>query len=182
MPSNFGSVKRANIVQDKDSFKRNLNLYVISENIDGKLTTTPTTIKQNLKVWLTQYKMINDTIDILDGRVVNFGIQYKVLGALDSTQAEILADCNSTLKALYEDTLLFGAPFYISEVYKALNDLDSVIDTQDVKIVQKLGTDYSTHNFDIDGATTDDGRFIVVPENIVLELKFPDEDIVGVVV
>jgi len=182
MPSNFGSVKRANIVQDKDSFKRNLNLYVVSEDIDGDLTTASSTIKQNLKVWLNQYKMINDTIDILDGSVVNFGIQYKVLGALDSTQAEILADCNNAIKELYEDALLFGAPFYISEIYKTLNDLDNVVDTQDVKIVQKMGTNYSTYDFDIDGATTEDGRFIVVPENIVLELKFPDDDIVGVVV
>ena len=60
--------------------------------------------------------------------------------------------------------------------------MDGVIDTQDVKVVQKHGTDYSTYNFDIDGATTDDNRFIVVPENVVLELKFPDENIVGVVV
>mgnify|MGYP003643560277 CR=1 FL=1 len=182
MPSSFGAVKRANIVQDKDSFKRNLNLYVVSEDIGGNLTTSSTTIKQNLKVWLSQYKMINDTIDILDGQVINFEIQYKVLGALDSTQTEILADCNSALKALYSDTLLFGAPLYISEIYKTLNDLDGVIDTQDVKVVQKHGTDYSTYNFDIDGATTDDNRFIVVPENVVLELKFPDENIVGVVV
>mgnify|MGYP003627746141 CR=1 FL=1 len=182
MPSIFGAVKRANIVQDKDSFKRNLNLYVVSEDIDGDLTTSSSTIKENLKVWLSQYKMVNDTIDILDGQVVNFEIQYKVLGALDSTQAEILAQCNSAVKAMFEDQLLFGSPFYISDIYKTLNDLDSVVDAQDVKILQKYGTEYSTYNFDIDGATTDDNRFIIVPENVILELKFPNDNIVGVVV
>ena len=182
MPSSFGAIKRANIVQDKDSFKRNLNLYVVGEDIDGNLTQSSSTIKQNLKVWLNQYKMINDTIDILDGQIVNFGIQYKVLGSLDKSQAEILSDCNTALKSLYQEQLLFGAPFYISEIYRTLNDLDSVVDTQNVKIVQKIGTDYSTYDFDIDAATTDDDRFIVVPENVVLELKFPNEDIVGVVV
>ena len=182
MPTKFGAVKRANIVQDKDSFKRNLNLYVVSEDIQGDLATTSSTIKENLKVWLNQYKMINDTIDILDGQVVNFGIEYKVLGALDYNQSEVLEECNNALKKLYSTKLLFGTPFYISDIYKTLNDLDSVVDTQDVKIVQKFGANYSSYFFDIDGATTDDGRFIIVPENVIMELKFPDQNIIGVVV
>ena len=70
MPAKFGVVKRANIVQDKDSFKRNLNLYVISENIDGDFIASPSTVKENVKTWINQYKMINDTVDILDGQVV----------------------------------------------------------------------------------------------------------------
>tara|TARA_R110001583_G_scaffold6811_13_gene34348 strand:- start:89 stop:1885 length:1797 start_codon:yes stop_codon:yes gene_type:complete len=182
MPPKFGALKRANIVQDRDSFKRNLNLYVVSEDIDGNLTESSSTIKENLKLWLSQYKMINDTIDILNGQVVNFGIEYKVLGTLDSSQTEILSDCNTALKDKYTEKLLFGEPFYISDIYRTLNDLDKVVDTQDVKIVQKLGTNYSSTDFDVEGATTDDERFIIIPEDIVMELKFPDEDIVGVVV
>jgi hypothetical protein len=126
--------------------------------------------------------MINDTIDILDGQVVNFSIEYKVLGALDYNQMEVLEQCNNALKDLYNTKLLFGTPFYISDIYKALNDLDSVVDTQDVRIVQKFGTEYSSYFFDIDGATTDDGRFIIIPENVIMELKSPDENIIGVVV
>lgn len=182
MPSKFGAVKRANIVQDKDSFKRNLNLYVVSEDIDGNLTQSSTSIKENLKTWLSQYKMINDTIDILDGQVVNFGIEYKVLGALDYTQSEVLEQCNSALKQLYSTKLLFGTPFYISDIYRTLNDLDSVVDTQDVTIKQKFGANYGSYAFDIDAATTDDERYVIVPENVVMELKFPNQDIIGVVV
>jgi hypothetical protein len=51
-----------------------------------------------------------------------------------------------------------------------------------VTIKQKFGANYSSYFFDIDAATTDDGRFIIVPENVVMELKFPDENIIGVVV
>ena len=182
MPSKFGAVKRANIVQDKDSFKRNLNLYVVSEGVDGNLTSTSSTIKQNVKTWLSQYKMINDTIDILDGQVVNFEVEYKVLGELDYNQTEVLEQCNGAIKQFFETKLLFGAPLYISEIYKVLNDLDAVTDTQDITIKQKFGTNYGGYAFDIDAATSADGRFITVPENVVLELKFPDQNIIGVVV
>ena len=71
--------------------------------------------------------------------------------------------------------------FYISEIYRVLNDIPEVVDAQTVKIIQKTGSNYSSYNFDIDAATTADGRFIIVPENIVLEFKYPDVDIVGAV-
>ena len=157
-------------------------MYVLSEDIDGNLTTASSTIKENLKVWISQYKMINDTVDILDGQVVNFSIEYKVLGSLDYNQAEVLNQCNEAVKSLYSTKLLFGTPFYISDIFKTLNDLDSVTDVQDVRIVQKFGTNYSGYFFDIDGATTADGRAIIIPENVIMELKFPDQNIIGVVV
>ena len=182
MPSKFGAVKRVNVVQDKDSFKRNLNMYVLSEDIDGNLATASSTIKENVKVWISQCKMINDTVDILDGQIVNFSVEYKVLGSLDYNQAEVLSQCNEALKSLYSTKLLFGTPFYISDIFKTLNDLDSVTDVQDVRIVQKFGANYSGYFFDIDGATTPDGRAIIIPENVIMELKFPDQNIIGVVV
>ena len=182
MPSKFGAVKRANIVQDKDSFKRNLNLYVVSEDVDGNLTTSSSSIKENLKTWLSQYKMINDTIDILDGQIVNFEIEYKVLGELDYNQTEVLNQCNDAVKDFFNTKLLFGSPIYISEIFKILNDLDSVTDTRDIKIKQKFGAGFGSFAFDIDAATSADGRFISVPENVVMELKFPNQNIIGVVV
>ena len=182
MPAKFGSIKRANIVQDKNSFKRNLNLYVISEDIDRKLTTATSTLKENLKTWLGQYKMINDTIDILDGRVANFGIEFEVIGALHKSRTEILTKAVAAVKKeIITNNLNFGEPFYISEIYKVLNNLPEVVDVTWVKIVNKLGTGYSTAGYDVEDNITKDKRFIKVPENVVLELRFPEQDIVGVI-
>ena len=49
MPERFGSVKRCKIIRDPDSLRRNLNLYIISEDSRGKLTQTNNTIKENVK-------------------------------------------------------------------------------------------------------------------------------------
>ena len=68
MPAKFGQVKRAKIVRDQDSFKRNLNLYVVSEDNNQKLIPSSQILKNNLKTWLNNYRMINDTIDVLDQR------------------------------------------------------------------------------------------------------------------
>ena len=45
MPPKFGSIKRVSVVQDPDSFKRNLNLYVLAEDSNGYLTEANNTLK-----------------------------------------------------------------------------------------------------------------------------------------
>ena len=79
MPAKFGSIKRCSIMQDPDAFRRNLNIYVVSEDSSGNLTKTNETIKGNVRNWINQYRMINDTIYIVDVRIVNIGIDFTVV-------------------------------------------------------------------------------------------------------
>ena len=58
--------------------KTELKYLCNSENSFGKLTKTNATIKNNLKTWLNQYRMINDTLDILDPYIINLGIEFVV--------------------------------------------------------------------------------------------------------
>ena len=181
MPAKFGAVKRANIIQDKVSFKRNLNLYIVSEDTDGKLAQSSQSLKENLKTYINNFKMINDTIDILDGRISNFAIEFELVGALESNPTELLAKAIQTLKDEYEGQLFFGTPFYISEIYKILNDIPEVIDTKNVRVVARRGSRYASTDYDVEDNITSDGRYVMVPPHVVLELKYPDLDIVGVV-
>ena len=179
MPPEFGAVKRVNIYRDADSMKRNLNLYVISEDPDGNLETTNTTIKQNLKTWLNRSRMVNDTIDILDVKIANIGIEFIVVGDLETDKHQILTNAIESLEAAYSQKFEIGEPLFITDIYSRLNDAPGVVDTVKVKITQKRGGRYSSTSFDLDEATSPDGRFISVPQNVILELKFSDADIVG---
>jgi len=181
MPAKFGSIKRANVVQDTNSFKRNLNLYVISEDSNGKLTNSSASLKKNVKEWLNNYKMINDTVDVLDATIVNIKVEFVVVIELDRIPATVLNSCLQTLKQRYSSKFSLGEPFYISDIYKTLNAVDGVIDTKSVKITRKIGANYSQAEFSIESNTSKDGRFIQVPDNIILEIKDLDQDIVGAV-
>ena len=74
-----------------------------------------------------------------------------------------------------------GTPFYISEIYQVLNDITEVVDTKNVKIVNKFGAGYSDSSYEIESNISADGRFIFVPEDTVLEIRYPNVDIIGVV-
>ena len=181
MPERFGSIKRCKIIRDPDSLRRNLNLYIISEDSRGKLIQTNNTIKENIKTWLSTNKMISDTIDILDAKIVNIGVDFEVIVDEESNRFQVLADCNQAIKNLFSVTPYIGEPLYITDMYSALNKVPGVIDAKRIEIVRKLGLKYSTVRFSIDEATSPDGRYISVPKNVILEIKFPDTDVRGAI-
>ena len=181
MPSKFGKVKRVNIVQDTDSLKRNLNLYVISEDTSGNFTEPNETLKNNLKTWINKKRMMNDTVDIFSGKIINYGINFEVIPELDINRFELLQRCVARLISDYSIKRNLGEPVYISEIYQSLNDVPGVIDTTNVELVNNSGGAYSNFSYDIDSNLSSDGRFLIIPEDAVAEILVPNEDISGVI-
>ena len=181
MPAQFGSIKRVNIVQDNDSFKRNLNMYVLSD-LNGNFVVPNSTLKNNLKQWLEPRRMLNDSIDILDGRIINIGIRFEVLADLDTNRFTLVDRCIEEIKNKYLRTKPnIGEALYISDIYKILNDVPGVTDTTNVEFVNKVGGVYSNNVYNIRSNLSDDGRFLIIPEDAVAEVLLPNNDIVGVV-
>jgi len=181
MPTKFGAIKRCKITRDPDSFKRNLNLYILSENADGTLTMANQTLKQNLKTWLNSVKMINDTLDIIDGRIINLAIDFKVIADSDKNKYDVLDACVQALKDKFNQPLLLGESFYITDVYSTLNDVIGVVDTESVHISIRNGLNYSDTRFNLNDQKSADGRYIKAPDNVAFEIKYPGKDIKGTV-
>lgn len=182
MPNTFGSIKRVNVIRDQNSFKRNLNMYVVSQDENSYLTQTNQVIKENLKIWLSNNRMINDTIDILDAKILNLGINYSVVGDLNVNNDELLKKCNDRLKEYYSYVREIGEPFFISDVSRTLKEVKGVLDIVTIQVVNKYGGVYSDLTYDLDKNRSADGRYIEVPENVIYEIKFADQDIKGAVV
>lgn len=179
MPAKFGSIKRVSVQKDPDSLKRNLNLYVISEDEFKKLTTTNLTIKNNLKTWLNQYRMINDTIDILDPLIVNLGIDFIVQPTEGVDKFALLERCVTALRNHFSTAFYIGERFVISDVYQVLKDVTGVLDVLKVKITNKTGANYSSVVMDINDNLSPDGSYLMVPKNVIVEIKYPETDIRG---
>ena len=125
--------------------------------------------------------MINDAINILDGKIINIAINFTVVGAMTFNKFEVLSACIEELKSYYSRKMEIGEPFYISDVYNQLNKLDAVIDVVNVNVEHKSGDQYSSNAFNINQALSDDGLYINCPDNAVFEIKFPDFDIKGTI-
>lgn len=181
MPPVFGSVKRARVVRDADSFKRNMNVYIISEDSDGLLTTANSVLKENLRTWLNKNKMMNDTIDILDAKIVNYGIEFSIVADFERNKHDILTDAIAAVEDFVTDIPDIGEPFFMTDIYTVLKDVEGVVDVTRVKLKEKCGGLYADTRFQISDNTSADGRYVEVPENVIMEMKFPEADIKGTV-
>ena len=179
MPSSFGSIKRCSVQKDPDSQKRNLNVYVLSEDPQGKLTNSNSTIKENIKTWLNHYRMINDTIDILDPFIINIGINFVVKPELNSDKFRVLNDCVEALANEYSTPLFIGEGLSLSRIFNTLNNVPGVNDTVKVQITNKNNSSYSNVFFAIAENMSLDGDALVCPKNAIFEMKFPEVDIKG---
>jgi hypothetical protein len=179
MPAKFGSIKRVSTQRDPNSQKRNLNMYILSEDPFGKLIATNSTIKNNLKIWLNQYRMVNDTIDILDPYIINVGVDFMVKTVDGANKYAVLDSCVEALKKMYDIPFFIGEPFSISDVYSKLKDVNGVLDVVKVKIVNKTGVNYSGSTIDLNSNLSPDGTNLIIPKNAVVEVKYPETDIKG---
>ncbi len=181
MPAQFGAIKRCCVKRDDDAFNRNLNLYVISENQDNHLVSTNMTIKNNLKTWLNHYRMINDTVDILDAYIINLGIEYDIVIEADANRYAAIRTSNLAIQNLFRMTKEIGEPIIITDIFKALKDVREVVDVVDVRITNKVAGAYSQNVFNIAENTSPDGRVITPPQTHIFEIKYPNLDIVGTI-
>ena len=181
MPPRFGAIKRVRVCRDNDSLRRNLNIYVISENSDNKLENSNISLKKNIKTWLQSGKMINDTVDIMDARVINLSIKFSAVGTNEYSKYDTYETAKAELIEMASRVPDIGEPFFITEAYKVLRRVPGILDVTDVIVEQLTGENYSNLSYNISAATSQDGRFIKMPKNVIYEIKFPESDISGVI-
>lgn len=182
MPQKFGALKRVKAERDSSSLKNNINLYVICEERRGSLIVANTRIKENLKSWLAQYKIITDTVDILDAKIVNFGIHFVILVDPLADKTQILQKATQRLQIYYSKQPQIGESFNILNIYRELRKIKEILDIRDVSVYTKSGGDYSSIKFSIPQNLTSDGAIIKIPKNVIYEIKNLSLDITGDVI
>src|SRR6056300_61272 len=182
MANKFGIIKRVSVVNDPSATNRRMAIYVVSEGADGKLAAANDRLKQNIKNWLSQYKSLNDVIDIYDAKIINFGVDFKVTIDPQFSNENILSRCNAAIRNYFSNQSYIGEPIYITRLYAILSKVEGVADVKKVNVYQKTGGNYSMVRMNFKEALSQDGTFIKTPKNVIMELKFPTTDIKGVLV
>jgi len=179
MPKKFGSIKRVNVINDPSSTNRKLAMYVLSQNSNGHLILSNDRIKSNLKKWLTRYKGINDQIEIFDAKIVNFGINFEISVDPRFNKEETVNLAIKNITDRYSTSFYIGEPVYLTDVSNILAKTRGVIDVVSVEIVNKKNSPYSTTPLDFKKIISKDNTYYKTPKNVILEIKYPNEDIQG---
>jgi len=156
-----------------------INLYILGYDTFGKLTNLNRAVKENLKTYLNEYRILTDGVNINDGFIINIGLEFELTTYSNYNKSEILANCISEIKNYFNiDNWAFNQTINLSEVELLLANVEGVESVPILKLVNKCGGRYSPNSYNIDAATKEK---IVYPslDPSVFEIKYPDSDIKG---
>ena len=174
---NFLIGKKGNIDEKNNPFA--INLYLLGYDVNGHLTGLSRGVKENLKTYMNEYRMLTDGVNVLDGFVINIGIDFEVSAYENYNKSEIITKCISELKGYFDvNNWTFNQTINLSEVELLIANIEGVSSVPMLKITNKCGGRYSTNSYNIEAATKDK---IVYPslDPSVFEIKYPDTDIKG---
>ena len=156
-----------------------INLYLLGYDVNGNITNLNRAVKENLKTYLNEYRLLTDGININDGFVINIGVDFEIVVFGNYNKSEVLAKCIVELKDYFTiDNWSFNQTINLSEVELLIANVEGVSSVPMVKITNKCSGKYSSNSYNIEAATKDK---IVYPslDPSVFEIKFPDADIKG---
>ena len=161
-----------------------LNLYVLSYNSNKNLTQTNEALVYNIRHYLQKYKIISDSINIIDGYIINIGVDFKILVYNNFNKKEVLDQCLQKAKDFFNvDKWYFNQPININQLELELAKVEGVQSISEVtfKNLNQNDGDYSPHEYNLSEATHNK---IIYPslDPSVFEVKYPDNDIRGAVI
>jgi hypothetical protein len=174
---NFLIGKTDNVNETNNPFA--INLYLLGYNQNGNLTPINQAIKQNLKTYLNEYRMLTDGVNILDGFVVNIGVEFEIITLEGYNKSEVVTDCINEIRNFFQiDKWTFNQTINLSELELVIANVEGVSSVPKLHISNKCKGQYSTNSYNIDAATKDK---IIYPslDPCVFEIKFPNSDIKG---
>ena len=156
-----------------------VNLYVLGYDSNERLTPVNRAMKENLKTYLSEYKILTDGVNILDGFIVNIEVNFDVVVYPNYNKSEVLVKCIDEVRSYFDvNNWTFNDTINISEVELLLADIEGVKAVQEVSIKNRCGGEYSPNAYNIEAATK--GKIIYPSlDPCVFEIKFPDRDIQG---
>lgn len=180
MPGQFGSPFRAN------SFKLNnkVVLSILGIGADGKLLNTSNSLlKENIAEYLTEFRMINDYIEIQDGKIYNLALTIDVYVA-NIADNQIANSIITLVRDFFDiNNHQMDENIFLGPLQREILTANGVINVIDIIVYNKVGGVYSNNTISqeiVDPAT---GQIQIINNTIystedgMFEIKFPQTDI-----
>ena len=181
LPNEFGRVYRAGI-SDNPANPMAPILYIVSRDSSGNLTISPDTLKQNLRTYLNEFRLVGDALDILDAQVINFGVKYSVYVSEVANKSQVIANVNQRIaNAMDRKFFNIDQPIIIDDIVNVIINSDYVVSVIDLQVFPRFGTvenrTYSSVAFDFKQSSL---RGIVRGnKGSIFELRYPNFDVIG---
>lgn len=143
MPGQFGVPFRSGVFEEQNKIK----VYIMGLDSNGRLNNTSTsTLKQNIAEYLSDYRMINDYVEISNGRVVNLSFQVDLFIDKRYPQSQIVSQVVNAIRSYIDiNNFDMGENVYLSNLLEVINNVAGVLNVIDLRVYNMVGGDYSVN-------------------------------------
>lgn len=181
IPGKFGSPYKVNIMK----IDNKVVPLIIGINSDGTLNNTSTSIlKRNIALWLAPKRMVNDYIEIRDGKIINLSYDITVLVDDNVTEIDLKTQVINTT-ADYHDTskLNMGDEIFLGGLIENINNIKGVLNIIEMNIFNKVGNGYSLNETTMSYINEKTKQInpvdysLICEQDSIFEIKVPKNDI-----
>ena len=181
MPSAFGAPAKVNVMEEDNKVR----IKLLSYDENGNLTDiVSNTLKNNILSYLSEYRMINDYLDIVSGQVIDLGLEIDILLDKNQNQTEVLRQIITNTTTYFSiDNRKMGDPLFVGELTKAIHDVPGVVNVIDVRVFNKIGGEYSSsevsqaYKDSVTKEIAQSDMTIFMKSNQIFQIRFPNKDI-----
>jgi hypothetical protein len=184
MPGKFGVPFRCGVFEEQNKIKT----YILGLDAAGRLTNESTSaLRDNIATYLADYRMLNDYVQITNGRIVNLAFEIDLFIDKKMPSSQIISQVITDVKD-YLDINKFGMGdnVYISPLLETINNVGGVLNVTGLRIFNKVGGGKYSLNEISQPYIDSDTRQIDLTEDYTLfgepttmfEIKYPTMDII----
>jgi hypothetical protein len=180
MPSTYGAPAKVNVMEEDNKVK----IKLLSYDENGNLTDiVSNTLKNNILSYLSEYRMINDYIDITSGQVIDLGLEIDLIVDKNEKTSDILrTTIQNTVEFFAIEKRKMGDPLFVGDLMREIGAVSGVVNVVDVRVFNKKGGNYSSAEVSQDvnattGLITQTDLTIFMKSNQIFQIRFPNVDI-----
>ena len=171
-----------------------MDMYTLGFDTRKKLSRLNQTVKENIKTYLSQYRLVTDAVNIKDAYVINIGVNFAILTKVGFNKNDVLLRCVAAVQDFFDiDRWQIGQPIVLSDIAYEISLVDGVSSvvapkennplglTVVVENKYKIEDGYSGNFYDIESGVIE-GVLYPALDPSIFEVKFPGSDIKGRVV
>ena len=195
LPNKYGNIdkvfaekninyKRAEELGEEDQSTKSINLYVLSKNKDGTLTATNKATKNNLRVYLNEFRMATDTINIRDPYIVNIGVYFEYIAKQDYNKEQVGLNVSRKIEEFFEvDRWEINQPIILEELRFKMLEAEGVASVSNIEFENKFdeakGYSGIAYDVSVNGDNFDTSLGVLYPpaDIAIFEMRFPLKDI-----
>jgi hypothetical protein len=158
-----------------------INVYVLSYDANKQLIVSNQALVTNLITYLKNFRMLTDGVNIIDGYIINIGVDFTIAVYKGYNKKDTLLTCIQTVQNFFNiDNWNFSQPINLSQLSLEIAKVDGVQSVVNLNIFNNTALDgnYSSVQYDIASATKN-GIIYPSVDPSIFEVKYPDSDIRG---